>query len=40
MESGMPLHLHGSNLVVEEEFENQIGWDFGTLDGQPFIAED
>ncbi len=40
MESGMPLHLHGSNLVVEEEFENQLGWDFGTLDGQPFIAED
>ena len=40
MESGMPLHLHGSNLVVEEQFENDIGWDMGNLDGQPFIAED
>jgi hypothetical protein len=40
MESGVPLHLHGSNLVVEEQFENEVGWDLGTLDGQPFIAED
>jgi hypothetical protein len=40
MESGIPLHLHGSNLVVEEQFENELGWDMGTLDGQPFIAED
>jgi Glycosyl transferase family group 2 len=40
MESGMPLHLHGSNLVVEEAFENALGWDIGCLDGQPFIAED
>lgn len=40
MESGIPLHLHGSNLVVEEQFENAIGWDMGTLDGQAFIAED
>ena len=40
MESGIPLHLHGSNLVVEEEFENGLGWDMGCLDGQPFIAED
>jgi hypothetical protein len=40
MESGVPLHLHGSNLVVEEDFENEIGWDMGLLDGQPFIAED
>lgn len=40
MESGMPLHLHGSNLVVEEEFENEVGWDMGALDGQPLIAED
>lgn len=40
MENGTPLHLHGSNLVVEEELENEIGWDIGTLDGQPFIAED
>lgn len=40
MDRGIPLHLHGSNLVVEEQFENEIGWDMGTLDGQPFIAED
>jgi egghead protein (zeste-white 4 protein) len=40
MENPPPPHLHGSNLVVDEEAENLIGWDFGTLDGQPFIAED
>ncbi len=40
MESGTPLHLHGSNLVVDEELENALGWDIGTLDGQPLVAED
>jgi hypothetical protein len=40
MESGAPLHLHGSNLVIDESLENDIGWDIGCLDGQPFIAED
>jgi len=35
-----PPHLHGSNLVVDEAVENELGWDFGTLDGQPLIAED
>lgn len=40
MENGVPLHLHGSNLVVDEAFENEIGWDIGCLDGQPLIAED
>lgn len=40
MEKGVPLHLHGSNLVIEEDFENELGWDIGNLDGQPFIAED
>ncbi len=40
MEEGMPLHLHGSNLVVDEAFENRIGWDIGLLDGEAFIAED
>lgn len=40
MESGKPLHLHGSNLVVDEELENELGWDIGNLDGQPFVAED
>ena len=40
MEAGTPLHLHGSNLVIEESLENEIGWDIGCLDGEPFIAED
>lgn len=40
MENGVPLHLHGSNLVIDEALENEIGWDIGCLDGQPFIAED
>lgn len=40
MESGTPLHLHGSNLVIDEELENALGWDIGTLDGQPLVAED
>jgi hypothetical protein len=40
MESGVPLHLHGSNLVVDEALENMLGWDIGSLEGQPLIAED
>lgn len=40
MERGTPLHMHGSNLVIEEQLENYLGWDIGTLDGEPFIAED
>lgn len=40
VEEGVPLHLHGSNLVVEEGFENRIGWDVGLLDGQALVAED
>jgi hypothetical protein len=40
MEHPPPPHLHGSNLVVDEAAENEIGWDFGTIDGQPYIAED
>ena len=40
MEDGHPIHIHGSNLVVDEALEDQFGWDFGTLDGQPFVAED
>jgi hypothetical protein len=40
METGTPFHLHGSNLVIDEELENEIGWDIGRLDGEPFIAED
>lgn len=40
MESGTPLHMHGSNLVIDEDLENELGWDIGNLDGEPFIAED
>ena len=40
METGVPLHIHGSNLAVEEQFENHLGWDIGLLDGVPFVAED
>jgi hypothetical protein len=40
MESGLPLHLHGSNLIIDEDVENEIGWDIGSLDGQAFISED
>src|SRR2546421_2556559 len=40
MQRGIPLHLHGSNLVVEEDLEDALGWDIGTLDGQPLVAED
>jgi len=40
MERGVPLHLHGSNLVIDEILENDLGWDIGNLDGRPFIAED
>lgn len=40
MEKGIPLHLHGSNLVIDEALENNLGWDIGNLDGRPFIAED
>lgn len=40
MEKGVPLHLHGSNLVIDEALENELGWDIGNLNGQPFIAED
>jgi len=35
-----PPHLHGSNLVVDVDLENRIGWDFGSIDGQPYVAED
>jgi hypothetical protein len=40
MEHPPPPHLHGSNLVVDEQVENRLGWDFGTVDGQPYVAED
>jgi hypothetical protein len=37
---GRPPHLHGSNLVLDEQLENALGWDFGMLEGQPFLTED
>ncbi|HEV7679652.1 MAG TPA: glycosyltransferase family 2 protein [Candidatus Dormibacteraeota bacterium] len=40
MENPPPPHLHGSNLVIDEAVENRLGWDFGTVDGQPYVAED
>lgn len=33
MESGSPLHLHGSNLVIDETLENDIGWDIKEIFG-------
>lgn len=40
MTSPPPMHLHGSNLVVRQDLENEIGWDIGNLDGSALIAED
>jgi hypothetical protein len=40
METGVPLHVHGSNLAIEEDLENRVGWDIGLLHGAPFVAED
>lgn len=40
MTNPAPLHLHGSNLVVQERLENEIGWDIGRLENKPLIAED
>ena len=36
----VPLHLHGSNLVIQETIENEIGWDIGKYKNNPLIAED
>ena len=41
METGVPLHVHGSNLVVERDFEDRVTWDIGRLNGETeFVAED
>lgn len=40
MTNPAPLHLHGSNLVIQERLENEIGWDIGQYDNNPLIAED
>ncbi|UCG03853.1 MAG: hypothetical protein JSW11_07680 [Candidatus Heimdallarchaeota archaeon] len=40
MKKPPPLHLHGSNLLVEEKLVDSIGWDFGKVYNQPLLAED
>ncbi len=40
MKNPPPLHLHGSNLLVEEDLANEVGWDFGTVKNRPLLAED
>ncbi len=40
MKKPPPLHLHGSNLLVEEDLVESIGWDFGRVNNQPLLAED
>jgi hypothetical protein len=35
METGVPLHVHGSNLTVDEELENRVGWDIGVMSVTP-----
>jgi hypothetical protein len=40
MKNPPPLHLHGSNLLVEENLVDEIGWDFGRVNNQPLLAED
>ena len=40
MTSPPPMHLHGSNLVIRQDLESQIGWDIGNLNGSALIAED
>jgi hypothetical protein len=40
MENPPPYHLHGSNLVVEEELLMELGWDLGLSRGKALVAED
>lgn len=40
MTSPPPMHLHGSNLVIRQDLENELGWDIGTLEGTALVAED
>jgi hypothetical protein len=39
-ENGYPFHLHGSNIVVRADIENNIGWDYGQVKSYPVVAED
>jgi len=40
MENPPPYHLHGSNLLVEENLLMELGWDLGLSRGRPLLAED
>jgi hypothetical protein len=40
MENPPPYHLHGSNLVVEENLLMELGWDLGLSRGRALLAED
>lgn len=40
MENPPPYHLHGSNLLVEENLLIELGWDLGLSRGRPLLAED
>ncbi len=40
MENPPPYHLHGSNLVVEENLLMELGWDLGLSRGKALVAED
>lgn len=40
MENPPPYHLHGSNLIVEENLLMELGWDLGLSRGRPLLAED
>jgi hypothetical protein len=40
MENPPPYHLHGSNLIVEENLLMELGWDLGLSRGRALVAED
>jgi hypothetical protein len=40
MDNPPPYHLHGSNLLVEENLLMELGWDLGLSHGRPLLAED
>src|SRR5205807_10665409 len=27
----IPIHMHGSNLLIRSDIEDRVGWDFGTV---------
>ncbi len=40
MKNPPPYHLHGSNLIVEEDLLIELGWDLGRSRGRAIVAED